>query len=66
MATSRRDCSFAMRMSERERKLLDALAAYLQRSKSDVVRLLIKEAARLGGTDPEGRENGGLVLQEEE
>ncbi|MDP7560534.1 MAG: hypothetical protein QF745_08335 [Planctomycetota bacterium] len=40
----KRTRSFAMRMSTNERRSLTALAARLQRTKSDTVRLLVREA----------------------
>ncbi len=40
----KRTRSFAMRMSTNERRRLTALAARLQRTKSDTVRLLVREA----------------------
>jgi len=38
--------TFAMRVNAEERRMLLALAKRLQRSQSDVVRLLIREAVR--------------------
>lgn len=39
-----RSRSFAMRVNEKERRMLAALARKLKRSRSDVVRLLVREA----------------------
>ena len=50
-AGERRSYAFAMRLNARERRLLQALAAYLERSRSDVVRLLVREAAQMAGIE---------------
>lgn len=42
----RRNDNFGLRVSEIERAMIAGLAKRLQRSESDVVRLLIREAAR--------------------
>jgi hypothetical protein len=42
----RRGDTFTLRVSEDERQMIAALSAKLQRSGSDVVRLLVREAVR--------------------
>jgi hypothetical protein len=59
----RLDC-FAMRVNSEERQTLVALAERLQRSQSDVVRLLIREAVRYLLPPPD-QHPGGQAAQEE-
>ena len=46
-----REDTFAMRVNAEERQMLMALAAHLQRTQSDAVRLLVREAVRELGAD---------------
>jgi hypothetical protein len=48
----RRLVIFSVRLNAGERQLIANLAERLERSESDVVRLAIRDAARLHGLDP--------------
>jgi hypothetical protein len=48
----RRLVIFSVRLNAGERQLIASLAERLERSESDVVRLAIRDAARLLGLDP--------------
>jgi predicted DNA-binding protein len=55
--------TFAMRVSAEERQMIKALAQRLQRSQSDVVRLLVREAvqglAATADQQPQAEGGGG-------
>lgn len=59
----KRETYFAFRINHDERRLLTALAERLQRSQSDTVRLIIREAARELITDADQVEHGAPSLQ---
>jgi hypothetical protein len=48
----RRDDTFTLRVNENERHMIAALSDKLERSQSDVLRLLVREAARERGVWP--------------
>lgn len=53
-----RSRSFAMRVNEKERQMLAKLARSLQRSRSDAVRLLVREALdELEPSEEEGQDD---------
>ena len=53
-----RSYTFAMRVNAEERAMLKALAQKLKRSRSDVVRLVVREALRELRRDEKGASNG--------
>ena len=64
----RRD-TFAMRLNVKERRMLMALARRLQRSRSDTVRLLVREAVRElihASEEPDVAEATDTTCQEEQ
>jgi len=54
----RRDYTFGVRMNERERQLLEALAEHLERNQSDTVRFLIRKTAREEEISSAGGDDG--------